>query len=143
MFCIKCFHSNTRIVNSRPHKRSPKVWRRRFCEKCGLSFTTEEIPRLVDSYRVWSPATQRESSFNPGLLVISISNAFQHDPEKGSQVAWDLMETITGLLSIGHRRRISSADVAAVTHQVLNRYDRAAAISYALQHQLLVYTKRR
>ena len=40
MFCIKCFHAKTNVVNSRPKKKNPTVWRRRKCASCNYTFTT-------------------------------------------------------------------------------------------------------
>jgi transcriptional regulator NrdR family protein len=137
MFCIKCFHPTTKVSNSRPHKKNASVWRRRVCPNCGHIFTTDERPRLSYSQQVWHPGSASSTSFNPGILLISIANAFGHDPAHGKRVAWDLTETVIQTLAIEHPQALSSEDVAAVTHQVLDRYDKKASLQYGLQHELL------
>lgn len=137
MFCIKCFNPTTQVVNSRPHKKHPGVWRRRKCPHCGQLFTTDERPRLRDSQEVWHTNRKVTSRFNPGLLVISIANAFGHNPLAGKQAAWDLMETVVQTLTIEFPEGLSNDDIAAVTHQVIERFDARAGLQYGLQHDLL------
>jgi transcriptional repressor NrdR len=137
MFCIKCFNKDTQVTNSRPHKKQPSVWRRRYCPACGQIFTTDERPRLTASQKVWNHLSSESQPFNPGILTISIAKAFGHDPAGGKQSAWDLMETISNMLIIEYPSALSTDDIAAVTHQVLSRYDKTAGLQYALQHNLL------
>lgn len=137
MFCIKCLNPTTQVTNSRPHKKAAGVWRRRHCTKCGQTFTTDERPRIKDTQAVWSPTNGDSLAFNPGLLLISISEAFGHDPIHGKNIAWDLMETVTQILTLKFPDTLSTDDITTVTHQVLERYDRRAGLQYGLQHNLL------
>lgn len=141
MFCINCFHANTQIKNSRPHKKRPSVWRRRHCVNCESSFTTLEQPSLTDNTPVWR-TDGTKSSFNIGRLVISIADAFSHNPDQGKDQALRLAQTVEGLLSSDYAV-ISTDDIEAVAHQVLRRFDELAAIQYAAKHQLIVSAKRR
>ena len=137
MFCIKCFNPSTQVVNSRPQKRHPGVWRRRRCNNCGQIFTTDERPRVRDTQEVWDTSSNSSSAFNPGVLLISIANAFGHDPRRGQQVAWDLMETVIQILTVEFPDALSNDDIAAITHQVVERFDARAGLQYGLQHELL------
>ena len=134
MFCIKCFNPKTQVTNSRPHKKQPTIWRRRSCKKCQTIFTTLERPSL-DGIQI----TDDEGStkpFNLGRLVISIANAFAHDPSQGREQAWWLAQTVETTLATEHPHP-TSEEVAAVVHQVLERYDRLAAMQYAAKHRLV------
>lgn len=133
MFCIKCFHPNTRIVNSRPHKKQASVWRRRKCDKCAYIFTTDERPvsNQLDVY-----VDGDTSPFSVGQLTISIARAFQHNPQAGKQQAHWLARTVE-LWLITEHNSVTPHDIEAVTHQTLLRFDRLAATQYAAQHSLL------
>lgn len=143
MFCVNCLTPHTDVANSRPHKRTPTVWRRRRCPQCQHIFSTTEMPEPTSNLQIHNTATDGSATFNPGRLVISIANAFQHNEAKGKQEAWELMQTVTGILVSDCRNETTVHDIATVTHQILQNYDSAAAISYALQHGLLKEVRRR
>lgn len=144
MFCINCFHENTSVVNSRPHKKQPSVWRRRKCAKCDIVFSTTEHPSLAENMRV-SALDGSLEPFNLGQLIISISGAFTHQPRDGKKYALWLAQTIEITLSTQHPRSLTSEDIEVTTHAVLKRFDEVAAIQYAAKHQLIISasTKRR
>lgn len=141
MFCINCFHPSTNVANSRPNKKQPLVWRRRSCPQCGTAFTTTERPALAHTQTVHLP-TGATTPFNVGKLIISLSKAFQHNPQEGELVSLDLAQTIeTALLT--EIKTITPEDIEVIAHQVLKRYDELAAMQYAAQHQLVTTSKRR
>lgn len=144
MFCINCFHENTSIVNSRPHKKQPSVWRRRKCAECGAVFSTTEHPSLAENRPVDAKNGSREP-FNLGQLIISINEAFSHNPLDGKKYALWLAQTVEASLSTQHPRSLSSEDIEASAHAVLKRFDEVAALQYAAKHQLIISasTKRR
>lgn len=141
MFCINCFHTNTSVTNSRPHKKQPVVWRRRACKNCGVTFTTLERPSLADNTPVYA-ADGTTSSFNLGQLIISIAAAFAHDTRQAKEASLWLAQTVENTLST-QLSTITPQDIEAVTHQVLKRFDELAAVQYAAQHQLISSTRRR
>lgn len=141
MFCINCFHKTTTVNNSRPHKEKPSVWRRRKCPSCHAVFTTLECPSLADNTLV-SHDNGTTTPFNLGKLIISIASAFTHAPQKASYDALWLAQTIENTLSTEYTT-LTADDIAAVTHQVLKRYDELAAIQYAAKHRLIVSARRR
>lgn len=141
MFCINCFHKKTNVANSRPHKSSPSVWRRRKCPECGSIFTTYERPSLADNKFIYL-ANNRTDTFNLGRLTISLSRAFTHDPVRAKNDSLWLAQTIEDILSIEYST-ITPDDIAAVAHQTLKRFDELAALQYAAQHQLIATTRRR
>jgi transcriptional repressor NrdR len=141
MFCINCFHKNTTVANSRPHKKQPDVWRRRQCAQCGITFTTHERPSLADNKPIVLPSG-RTDTFNLGKLILSISKSFTHAPQEAEYNALWLAQTVEDTLST-EREVITPEDIEATTHAVLKRFDELAAIQYAAQHQLITSLKRR
>ncbi len=141
MFCINCFHKNTSVANSRPHKKQPTVWRRRKCSKCGEVFTTFERPSLADNKPVVLPSGETDV-FNLGKLVISINKAFTHAPEEAEYNALWLAQTVEDTLSTQHTT-ITPEDIEAVTHQTLKRFDELAAVQYGARHQLISATRQK
>lgn len=141
MFCIKCFHTRTNVVNSRPHKKQPSVWRRRQCPRCQTVFTTRERPVLADSSPVSLPEGAEEA-FNLGKLTISIWSAFSHQPAERAYDALWLAESVEEQLSTEYKI-ITPDDIAAVTHQTLKRFDELAAVQYAAKHHLITAIRRR
>jgi transcriptional repressor NrdR len=141
MFCINCFYPNTAVTNSRPHKKQPVIWRRRSCSACGSIFTTTERPSLAHSQQVYSPSGET-TPFNIGKLIISLAEAFRHDPAQADTVVFDLAQTIETHLAT-ELKTITPEDIEVVAHQVLKRFDELAAVQYAAQHQLITSTSRR
>jgi transcriptional repressor NrdR len=144
MFCINCFHENTSVSNSRPHKKQPSIWRRRKCAACGSVFSTLERPSLAENMRVDAENGSQEP-FNLGRLIISINEAFSHKPQDGKQYALWLAQTVETTISTQHPRSLTPEDIEVNTHAVLKRFDEVAAIQYAAKHRLIISasTKRR
>jgi transcriptional repressor NrdR len=141
MFCINCFHKQTSVTNSRPHKKDPSVWRRRQCSACNKIFTTIERPSLKDNRPVSLPNGSTDS-FNLGKLILSIASAFTHDPKKASYDALWLAQSVEDVLSTEYAL-ITPDDITAVTHQTLKRFDQLAAVQYAARYHLIASTRRR
>jgi transcriptional repressor NrdR len=139
MFCIYCFHEDTSVSNSRPHKKRPSVWRRRKCSRCKKSFTTLEQPQLGgrNIHTKNGPVP-----FNIGRLTVSIANAFAHDPLTGKEQAYWLAQSVEATLASEHPQ-ITLQEIEAITHQTLKRFDEVAATQYALKHQLIVSASKR
>jgi transcriptional repressor NrdR len=141
MFCINCFHKNTKVTNSRPNKKQPLIWRRRQCAKCGTIFTTYERPSLADNKPVVLP-NGKTDTFNLGKLILSISKAFTHAPQEAEYNALWLAQNVEDILST-EREVVTPEDIEAVTHMALKRFDELAAVQYAAQHHLISSVKRR
>lgn len=141
MFCINCFHTNTKVSNSRPNKKQPLVWRRRQCIECGTTFTTYERPSLAENKPIHLPNGETDA-FNLGKLILSISRAFTHAPREAEYNALWLAQTVEDMLST-ERQVVTPEDIEAATHTTLKRFDELAAIQYAAQHKLISSTKRR
>ena len=141
MFCVNCFHKNTKVVNSRAGKKQPSVWRRRHCPACKITFTTYERPSLADNKPVHLPSGKTDV-FNLGKLTLSVAEAFPHAPKEAAYNALWLAQTVEDILST-ETEVITPQEIEATTHQVLKRFDALAAMQYAAQHQLVTSVKRR
>lgn len=141
MFCLNCFHTNTAVTNSRPHKKRPQIWRRRTCPKCQTVFTTYERPSLAENKPI-SLADGSTDTFNLGKLILSIARAFTHAPQEAEYNALWIAQTVEETLS-AERTVLTPEDIEAATHQTLKHFDELAAIQYAAQHQLISSTRKR
>lgn len=140
MFCINCFHKNTRVINSRPHKKQPQVWRRRTCPKCNITFSTRERPSLQDNTPVYRGS--KPEPFNLGKLIISVYKSFTHNQNEASQYALWLAHSTEDILST-QSKLITPEIIEATAHKVLKDFDELAALQYAAQHKLITSTRRR
>lgn len=146
MICPLCSHNRTNVTNSRPRKKTATVWRRRQCPSCEHIFSTNESPSLHGDVSIKSRDGKSVDPYNRGILLLSVSNSFAHDPARGRQAAWWLTETIEGSIAqLGapegpldspSHTAIDAADIASLSHRVLERYDKAAAIQYAAKHNI-------
>jgi transcriptional repressor NrdR len=141
MFCINCFHKNTNVVNSRPQKKHPQVWRRRKCPECDTIFTTHERPSLADNKLIDLPSGKQDT-FNLGKLILSIAKAYTHAPEEAEYNVFWLAQRVEELLST-EREIITPDDIEAATHTVLKHFDELAAMQYAAQHHLISSVRKR
>ena len=77
MICIKC-SSDTKVTNSRPHKKTPSVWRRRECKACGTVFTTSEtVADTTYQFTIKSPDDSK-TDFSLPRLMLSIAPTLSH-----------------------------------------------------------------
>lgn len=140
MFCINCFHPTTRVVNSRPNKKASIVWRRRYCTKCNISFTTHERPSLADNQAVQLPDGV-QAVFNLGKLIQSIAAAFSHSPLAAQYDSLPLAQTTEAILSTSDKA-LSPDLIAATTYRVLQRFDPLAAVQYGAKHHIVTAVRR-
>lgn len=141
MICVNCFHSSTNVINSRPSKKLPTIWRRRQCSQCAHIFTTDEMPRFSDITVV--AADNRRQEFNPGMLVVSIAHAFQHNPEAGLSAAWELTRTVFMKIFAKRTLVITHEHLAHITYETLRSFDEVAGMQYGLSHGVVTSLRRR
>lgn len=142
MLCIQCSSPSTAVTNSRPHKKQPRVWRRRHCLNCGADFTTQEKPALDAKVYVIETKTGQKQPFYQGKIIYAIIRSFAHDEQFGINNALPLSETvITLLLPMGPV--IETSAIAETCYKVLLRFDPSAAAQYALTHGMTTRPVRR
>lgn len=142
MICINCFHAKTNVTNSRPHKKSSGIWRRRKCPACETVFTTYERASLDDQTKIHYPSSGTVAPFSLSKLCLSIAASFSHDQTTRQLHSLSLAETVEQLL-INQVQAPSVDDIAATAHQVLKRFDEVAALHYAVSHGLIEQTRTR
>jgi len=132
MVCIYC-SAKTRISNSRRQLRSNNVWRRRNCTRCGAIFSTSEQVDYEKSIVVQS-TDGRLSPFLRDKLFASIYRSCQHRPSCLTDTV-GLTATVTARVwRLSQHGKLESIVLARTTLEVLTRFDRAAAVSYAAFH---------
>ena len=143
MFCIKCGHKETQVTNSRGHKKTAEVWRRRHCVVCGNTITTIEKPTLGKAIRVYSPRLNKSTPFSLGKLVHSISHSFTHDESLGIDSSVWLAETVVAKLAPAPDGIVTTISICQQTYDTLSHFDTTAAAQYGLRHGLINTTKLR
>lgn len=146
MVCIYCFHTKTRVTNSRTHKKYPQTWRRRQCENCKQTFTSYERA-ASDTLRVISPTSRQPRPFSLGILTISIAQAFTHQqPEQAARDSYELAHTVELRLlqeAAATQHTVTSQTITHITYSTLKQFDEMAGLQYAAKHQLITSLRRR
>ena len=141
MICIYCLHNKTLTPNSRPHKKSAQVWRRRRCPSCGKTFTTYERPSLED---IVVATGNTKEQFSLGRLTISIYESMSSMPA-AKTVSYELARTVEHAMI--RRYDISSpitpSAIADETYTVLKHYDELCGLQYGARHGLIASIRRR
>ena len=99
MFCIKCHSENTKVTNSRPHKKRASIWRRRQCLACKTTFTTIETVSTDGMLTVADNAGT--SPFSISRLLISIAPLLSEQSSAPDDAYWLAVTTYEKALAIG------------------------------------------
>lgn len=143
MICIKC-SNDTKVTNSRPHKKTPNVWRRRECKACGTVFTTSEV--VADStYQFTIKASDgSKTDFSLPHLLLSIAPTLSH--RQSATVAdesyW-LAQTVAQTIQATATDTVTAKALAEETYTTLSFFDAAAALQYGARHGLIKNTAQR
>lgn len=141
MFCINCLNKSTKVMNSRPSKKQPVIWRRRLCPSCGITFTTYERPSLTENKPILIE-NKMTTPFNLGKLILSLSRSFSHAPHSAEYDTIWLAQTIEDQLSLQHKA-ITLESIKLTAYDILKRFDGLAAVQYAAQHHMIATTRKR
>jgi transcriptional repressor NrdR len=140
MICNNCLHTKTQVTNSRTHKKTPQVWRRRHCNNCNHSFTTYERVAIFDEILVRKDDSE-PTPFNPGILLLDLSESLAHSSPQAAHNAYWLTRSIEDdIIIVGGE--ITTKILKAKSHAALSRFDTLAGMQYALKHQLFDKIKR-
>lgn len=134
MFCLHCGHKNTKVTNSRPHKKRATIWRRRFCPNCESVFTTTEMVTDEGSLQVKNGANTED--FSVPKLLVSLYPHLSHR-DKAADHALQIAQTIYESLLAEGTRLIETSALVSSSYEVLERFDRNGALKYALQHGMI------
>lgn len=139
MICINC-SNETKVTNSRPHKKTPSVWRRRQCKACGTLFTTMEvISDNAYSFRVVK--ARHHEDFSLPRLMLSIVASLSHRPVPASaDEAYWLAQTVAQSIQATATDTVTTDALAEEAWTVLSNFDAAAGIQYGARHGLVKNT---
>lgn len=140
MISVKYPHKATQVINSRPHKKKPVVWRRRQ-DEAGFTFTTYERPSLAENQQIKLDKGGFDR-FNLGRLILSISASFSHDKHAAQYDSLWLAQTVEETLSM-ESKALTRSDIANITYETLKRFDALAAVQYGAKHQIISNVRRR
>lgn len=137
MFCIKCFSHNTKVVNSRPSRKEPRIWRRRNCVACGHTFTTHET--VADDEYMSIEGTP----LSVARLAFSIAECLPAADERRADNAFWLAKTVGERLLASRQTSVSKKELLMCARDALQAYDPAAGIQYGLRHGITSATATR
>lgn len=129
MVCIQC-GGQTQVINSRHQKRANQVWRRRQCKQCGAVFTSEESAAYGASWAVQGPSGALQP-FSRDKLLLSLHRSLQHRPTAladAGGLADTIIKKLSGVVTDGV---IESRAIVNTVQVALNRFDKAASVSYS------------
>lgn len=131
MVCIYC-GNKTQVINSRLQKKPNQVWRRRQCKACQAVFTSLEAVNAETSLIVSSG--KHVEPFSRDKLLIDVYDSLRHRKTAISD-ATALTQTIWNRLQLKIKdASIARDDIAGVTYEVLQRFDKVAATHYQAFH---------
>lgn len=140
MICIYCLHKSTKTPNSRPHKKTPQVWRRRRCTNCERVFTTYERPSLEDV--VILDDTKQPHTFSLGVLTISIYTAL--GSTQTPEACYELARTVEAHLIQRYdiSAPLTTSAVAEETFHTLKHFDEICGLQYGARHGIVTSIRR-
>lgn len=134
MICVKCFHRKTTVNNSRPHKTTPSIWRRRQCLRCGHVFTTVETPELTNI------ASVNGEPLSTARLTVELAHYLSHRGHEAADDASWLAITIVHTIWNNQNTALTGGELSAIIHPILDRFDPAAGLRYGMEHGLITST---
>jgi transcriptional regulator NrdR family protein len=138
MICINCLHAKTEVYNSRTRASKGEVWRRRRCQQCGFTFTTQET---IDIATVYSVSSDKPSgptaAFSTAKLILSLLQVLEYSSQPADDAFW-LAQTIVQKIIKAHRpdKNLLASDIASLSLMTLQNYNAVAALAYASRHGL-------
>ena len=129
MVCPYC-QTNTKVKNSRPRQSSFSIWRRRFCPKCEIAFTTREtiitefIINIKDAQGHLKPLNYTE-------LYISVYKALE-GLNKQAEIAQYLTETCLNKCLKSAQAVIDYNFYHKQIFETLNAYNKSVGQRYLL-----------
>ena len=143
MICIKC-SNDTRVTNSRPHKKTPSVWRRRECKACGTVFTTSEV--VADNtyqFTVNDPSGKTNDFSLPRLMLSVVPSLSHRDTHTIADECSGLAQTVAQAIQATATDTISTEALAEETYTTLSFFDATAGLQYGARHGLIKNTAQR
>lgn len=137
MICIKC-SADTKVTNSRPHKKTPSVWRRRECKACGTVFTTSEVV-ADDTYQfsvVSNDGSVSDFSLPHLMMSIAPNLSHRHGSPTADESYW-LAQTVAQAVQATATDNITADALATETFNTISFFDATAGLQYGARHGLV------
>lgn len=130
MICINCGHNKTAVVNSRPHKTTPKVWRRRSCPKCLTIVTTYERIDIADQILI------EDQPYSVAKLTVKLCDYLPKTPSQADE-ALALAQTIGESLLLDKLPNVGRKALTKRIWETLTRYNRKAGTKYGIDYDCI------
>jgi transcriptional regulator NrdR family protein len=133
MVCIYCGH-DTQVINSRLHKRTNEVWRRRKCTSCGSLVTTYESIAAEASIVVQYSDTDLRP-FSRDTLFTSIYESCKHRPTAIADATALTQTIMSKIFTRPLLPAITREAIIAAAQDTLELFDGPAATYYKAYHR--------
>jgi transcriptional repressor NrdR len=128
MKCPKCYHTNSRVLDSRPFEDGDAIRRRRECERCGFRFRTferkEETPLII----VKKDGTRQE--FSREKLIRGLMRACEKRPVTIAEIEQIALEVEREIRN-SEQPEISSQQIGEMVLDRLSEVDGVAYVRFA------------
>lgn len=128
MKCPFCFHSESKVIDSRPTDEGEKIRRRRECLQCAKRFTTYEVIETTPIMVVKKDKSRE--AFDRGKLLAGLMRACEKRPvslEMLERVVDDIQTAIQNSLD----REVQSAQIGELAMDKLKAIDEVAYVRFA------------
>ncbi len=128
MKCPICYHSETKVVDSRVATDGLSIRRRRECLKCGFRFSTYEETEILDLQVVKRDG--RKEAYNRDKMVSGLRKATEKRPIDSDQFK-QLVNLIERDIQATRQAEIVSQDLGRIVMKQLKKMDKVAYIRFA------------
>ncbi len=128
MKCPICYHSDTKVINSRSAGDGLSVRRRRECSKCSFRFSTYEEIEILDLFVVKQDGSKE--SYNRDKLIKGLERALEKRPITGDKFK-KLIHCIEKDIQKKEKSEIPTSFIGEVVMRNLKKVDKVAYIRFA------------
>ena len=128
MYCPRCHHTDTKVIDTRMGKENHSIRRRRQCLKCEARFTTIEEILREDLFVIKRDGTREE--FDRNKLVSGIRKATERRPVEIEQIEMMIADVIDSL-ERDFDNEIPSKAIGEAIMEQLKQIDKISYVRYA------------
>lgn len=128
MKCPFCFHSESKVIDSRPTDEGEKIRRRRECLKCSKRFTTYEVVETTPIMVVKKDRSRE--AFDRGKLLAGMMRACEKRPVS-LQTLEDVVDAIQTAIQNTLDREVQSTQIGELAMSRLKDIDEVAYVRFA------------
>ena len=128
MKCPICYHSETKVVDSRVASDGLSIRRRRECLKCGFRFSTYEETEILDLLVVKRDG--RKEVYSRDKMISGLRKATEKRPIDSDQFK-QLVNLIERDIQAARQPEINSQDIGRIVMKQIKKIDKVAYIRFA------------